>query len=101
MSHRRHVYDWPNPFIANVWGNDDCKHLPLPSTIDYLLIDLTQIGRSNKSLFDGLTEAGGPFQTIYRDDVVIVAKRVGTDPTVDVQPQQDSCQALESRHPAG
>ena len=101
MSHRHHVYDWPNPFVPNVWGNDNCKHLPAPSTIDYLVIDLSQVGQSNQELFDDLTKAGGPFQTIYRDNVVIVAKRVGIDPTVDVQPQSDSCQQLESRHAAG
>ncbi len=101
MSHRRHIYDWPNPFVPNVWGNDNCRRLPDPRTIDYLVLDLTQIGPSNQTLFDGLTAVGGPFETVFEDANVIVAKRVGTDPAVDEQPQSSSCRTLEQRYAAG
>jgi hypothetical protein len=101
LSHRREVYDWPNPFWASVWGNDDCGHLPDPTTVDYVALDLTQIGANNQRLFEDMVKVGGPFQPVYEDDNVIVAKRVGTSAEVDVQPQADSCRVLESRRNAG
>jgi uncharacterized membrane protein len=98
LSHRREVYDWPNPFWASVWGNDDCYRLPDPTTVDWVVLDLSQVGANNQALFDAMTAPGGPFETIYRDDVVIVLHRTGTTPEVDVQPQRDSCRELELRH---
>ena len=98
LSHRRHIYDWPNPFWAAVWGNDDCAHLPDPTTIDYVILDKTQIGANNQALYDHMIEVGGPFEPVFEDDNVVVLKRVGTSPEVDVQPQQDSCQRLALQH---
>jgi uncharacterized membrane protein len=100
LAHRREVYDWPNPFWAAVWGNDDCAHLPDPTTVDYVVLDLTQIGANNQQLFDDMTKDGGPFSTVFRDDNVVVLKRTGTSPEVDVQPQRDSCQRLADQRAA-
>jgi len=100
LSHRREVYDWPNPFWAAVWGNDDCAHLPDPTTVDYVVLDLTQVGENNQALFDAMTAADGPFDTVFRDDNVIVLKRTGTTAAVDVQPQRDSCQRLADQQTA-
>lgn len=101
LSHRREVYDWPNPFWASVWGNDDCAHLPDPVTVDYIVLDLSQIGSNNQSLFENMIKSGGPFEAVFRDENVIVAKRVGTSPEVDVQPQASSCQILADRYASG
>lgn len=101
LSHREHIYDWPNPFWASVWGNDDCAHLPDPTTIDYVVLDLTQIGANNQTLFDNMLKDGGPFEVVFEDENVVVAKRVGTSPEVDVQPQANSCQQLAGRHGSG
>ena len=101
LSHRRQIYDWPNPFWASVWGNDDCAHLPDPTTIDYVAIDLSQVGASNQTLFDNMIKPGGPFDVVFEDANVIVAKRVGTTPEVDVRPQASSCQQLADRHGSG
>ncbi|MDO8363837.1 MAG: DUF2079 domain-containing protein [Actinomycetota bacterium] len=102
ISHRLHIYDWPNPFWASVWGNDDCAHIPDPTTVDYIALDLSQIGEGrNRTLFENMVKVGGPFEPVYMDDNVIVAKRVGTSPEVDVRPQQDSCQELALRHGSG
>ena len=67
LSHRREVYDWPNPFWAAVWGNDDCAHLPDPTTVDYVVLDLTQVGENNQALFDAMTVA---LKTLDRHFVV-------------------------------
>jgi uncharacterized membrane protein len=100
LSHRREVYDWPNPFWAAVWGNDDCARLPDPRTVDYVILDLTQVGANNQTLFDAMTVADGPFETTFRDDNVIVLHRTGSTPEVDVLPQRDSCQQLAAQRAA-
>jgi len=98
LSHRHRVYDWPNPFSAAVWGNDDCAHLPDPRTVEYVVLDKTQIGANNQAIYDAMRVADGPFEPVFEDDNAVVLKRVGSSPAVDVQPQQDSCQQLALRH---
>ena len=101
LSHRYEVYDWPNPFWASVWGNDDCDHLPDPRTIEYVILDRMQVGNNNLVLLEAMIEPGGPFEVIFQDETVIVAKRVGTSVAVDVRTQANSCQVLAIRHVAG
>ena len=98
LSHRTEIYDWPNPFTPAVWGNDDCDHLPDPRTIDYVILDRSQIGTGNQQLFEAMMKPDGPFKAVFQDDNVVVAHRVGTSDEVDVRPQASSCQALELRH---
>ena len=99
LSQRREVYDWPNPFWASVWGNDDCDHLPDPRVVEYVVLDLIQIGGNNQMLFDNMRKAGGPFEVVFEDENVVVMHRVGTSAEVDVQPQAESCAILASRYP--
>ena len=101
LAHREQLFDWPNPFTPHYWGNDTCDNLPDPTVVDYLVLDKGQIGAENQTLFDDMVKEGGPFDVVFQDDTVIVAKRVGTSPEVDVQPQRDSCLQLELRHGAG
>ena len=35
--------------------------------------------------------AGGPFQVLFDQSDIVVAKRVGTSPAVDVTPQDTAC----------
>lgn len=100
LSHRREIYDWPNPFWASVWGNDDCDHLPDPTTIDYVILDRMQIGANNMTLYNAMVKENGPFRIVFQDDSVVVAERVGTSAEVDVRPQEDSCRILALRHGA-
>ena len=95
------MYDWPNPFIPAVWGNGICDRLPDPRTVDYVAIDRTQIGKNNQALFDAMFVNDGPFVAVFADENVVVGKRVGTSPEVDVQPQASSCRALVARQNAG
>ncbi len=91
LAHRREVYDWPNPFVAYVWGNGNCDRLPAPTTVEYVALDISSIGPSNQQLFDEMFAEGGPFEPVYEDLNVIVGKRVGASRQVDVLPQQGSC----------
>ncbi|MGH2475109.1 MAG: DUF2079 domain-containing protein, partial [Candidatus Limnocylindrales bacterium] len=76
LAHREEIYDWPNPFEAAYWGNDDRDPLPAPSTIDYLVIDRQQVGPDRQTLFADLID-GNPFEIVFDRDDVVVAKRVG------------------------
>ena len=99
LAHRRHAYDWPNPFMVSVWGNDDCDRLPDPATVDWVVLDLTQIGTTNYDLYDAMIAEGGPFRIEYETTSVVVLRRVGTSVAVDVAPQEASCSLLDLRHP--
>jgi uncharacterized membrane protein len=99
LTHRRHAYDWPNPFLVSVWGNDDCDRLPDPATIEYVVLDKTQIGVGNFDLFDAMIVEGGPFEVIYESTSVVVLRRTGTSVAVDVAPQEASCSLLDLRYP--
>ena len=75
LAHREEIYNWPNPFEAAYWGNDDRYRLPDPSTIDYLVVDRQQVGQDHQTLFADLVD-GDPFKIVFDRDDVVVAKRV-------------------------
>jgi uncharacterized membrane protein len=75
LAHREHIYDWPNPFEAAYWGNDDRYRLPRQSTIDYLVIDRQQVGANQQARFADLVD-GDPFKIVFDRDDVVVARRV-------------------------
>ena len=82
--------------VPSYWGNDDCYHLPDPSTIDYIVLDRTQVGPAQQALFDGLIAAGGPFEVLFDVDDVLVAKRAETSPATAGDRQQILADRLDS-----
>jgi uncharacterized membrane protein len=75
LSHREQIYDWPNPWVPSYWGNDDGYRLPDPSTIDYIVLDRTQVGPAQQALVAGFIAPGGPYEVLLDADDVLVAKR--------------------------
>ena len=75
LSHREQIYDWPNPWVPFYWGNDDGFRLPDPSTIDYIVLDRTQIGEGQQALVAGLVAPDGPYEVLFDTDDVLVGKR--------------------------
>ena len=78
LSHREQIYDWPNPWVPSYWGNDDGARLPDPATIEYLVLDMTQVGDAQRELVDrllGPDRQGGEFDVIYDEQDVVVARR--------------------------
>ena len=76
LSHREQIYDWPNPFVAAYWGNDDEYRLPDPSTIEYLVVDRHHVGPAQQELFADLID-GDPYEVLFdQDDVVVAAGRL-------------------------
>ncbi len=106
LSHRKYIYDWPNPWEPAYWGNDlddatdkdpnVVHHWPAPhdpNTVDYLVIDRTQIGEQQQQLIarlignpgalsgdSNLIEQRPEFTIIFEQDGVVVAKRVRPGP---------------------
>jgi uncharacterized membrane protein len=95
LAHREQAYDWPNPFVPAYWGNDDCVKLPSPTTIDYVVLDRFAIGEGQLAMVDRMFAPGGPYEVLLDVDNIVVGKRVGEDPLVDVEPQAAACSALE------
>jgi uncharacterized membrane protein len=78
LSHRTQIYDWPNPWVAAYWGNDDGFRLPDPSTIDYIVLDRQQVGAAQKSLVASLISPNGQYDVLLDKDDILVARRRGT-----------------------
>jgi uncharacterized membrane protein len=75
LSHREQIYDWPNPWVPSYWGNDDRYRLPDPSSIDYIVLDRTQVGEAQQALVAGLIAPDGPYEVLLDSDDVLVGKR--------------------------
>jgi uncharacterized membrane protein len=95
LAHRTQAYDWPNPFVPAYWGNDDCKKLPSPSIVDYVVLDRFAVGEAQKAMVQQMFAPGGPFRVLLDADNIVVGERVGVDPLVDEAPQKAACDALE------
>jgi uncharacterized membrane protein len=75
LSHREQIYDWPNPWVPTYWGNDDGYRLPDPATIQYIVLDLQEVGEAQKALVAGFIAPDGPYQVLFNKDDVLVGRR--------------------------
>jgi len=75
LSHRVHIYEWPNPFHSANWGIDD-KHPDPTSNVDYLVLD-TGLNADSAPILQGRLAQGGGFRVIYHEGPYLVAQRVG------------------------
>jgi uncharacterized membrane protein len=92
LSQRQEVYDWPNPFRPGYWGDlTTCANLPSPTTVDYLVVDRSGVGAVDQPMLEQMLVPGGAFDVLLDADNVVVARRVGTDPAVDLAPQLAAC----------
>lgn len=74
LTHRREIYDWPNPWIGTNWGlrNDD---LPDPDAVDWVVVDRHLLGPADAALLDRLLDAE-EFGLMFDRDGVVVARRL-------------------------
>jgi uncharacterized membrane protein len=73
LTHRRLIYEFPNPFRTANWGFQD-KNPDNPDDVDFLVID-TGLTGSDKSLYQRLIGPEGDFELIFSDHGIEVAKR--------------------------
>lgn len=72
LTHRRHAYEWPNPWIVTNWGLDG-ENPPDPGTVDYIVLD-TDLAQE-PDLLARLTGPTGAFRVIYDEPGVVLAER--------------------------
>jgi uncharacterized membrane protein len=73
LTHRYHIYDWPNPFQMSYWGLD--RNPDPPSNVDYLVLD-TGVNTGTAALLNTLIGPGGQFSVVFEDNGILVAHRV-------------------------
>jgi uncharacterized membrane protein len=72
LTHRRLVYEYPNPWVVSYWGIDNRKP-PDPSKVDWLLLD-TALNGDQAKLFKALT--AGEFEVVFHRQDIVLARRV-------------------------
>ena len=77
LTHRTHIYEWPNPWIVVNWGIHG-ERPPKPTDVNYIVLDLT-LNTEQRGVLDSLL-ADGEFKEIFHRDDYIVAKRVKKPP---------------------
>jgi hypothetical protein len=75
LTHRVHIFEWPNPFKTANWGIGDRDPLPA-SDVSYLVLD-TNLNADTRPLLDRLLGPGGSFRVVWQRQTIIVARRVG------------------------
>jgi uncharacterized membrane protein len=78
LTHRRRVYDWPNPWVATNWGLHN-EGTPDPEVVEWLVIDRGLAGPAVEIL-DRLLD-DGEFEAVFESDDIVVARRAGSGPS--------------------
>jgi hypothetical protein len=73
LTHRVHVYEFPNPWVAANWGLRG-EHLPDPATIDYLVVDTSRLG-AQRGLYERLVGPDREFRVVFAKDEIVAARR--------------------------
>lgn len=73
LTHRRRIYEFPNPFRPRNWGVRD-ENYPPPTAADWLVVDRHLLGDEDEELFESLLDSG-LFRVVSDRDDVVVARR--------------------------
>ena len=72
LTHRRHIYTFPNPWAASNWGTG-VEPPPDPSFIDWLVIDRSTLGELTDDFERILAEER--WEIVFERDSIVVARR--------------------------
>jgi len=73
LTHRRLIYEFPNPFRPANWGVGD-ENPGDPGEVDYLVVDKLLTG-NDTGMYGQLVSDQGPFRVIYSEQDIEVARR--------------------------
>jgi uncharacterized membrane protein len=76
LSHRRAIYDFPNPFQWMVYGRNEADAAS-PDAADWIIVQPELLGDKYRPVFDRLVSVNGGFEVVFEEDGVVVAKRSG------------------------
>ena len=74
LTHRKLVYEWPNPFVRANYGLDELTPKPDPSIVDYLVLD-EGLNPEQAPLVRQLLSSG-TFEIVFERDQALLARRV-------------------------
>jgi uncharacterized membrane protein len=74
LSHRRSIYDFPNPFQWMVYGRSE-SDAASSDAADWIIVQPELLGEKYRRVFDRLVEPGGGFKVVFDEDGVVVARR--------------------------
>ncbi len=73
LTHRVHIYEFPNPFVVANWGING-EDPPNKNNTDVLFLDVALNG-DKQALFDELTGPTGEFKIVFNQGGIVVARR--------------------------
>jgi len=73
LTHRTHIYEFPNPFVVANWGIRG-EHPPDPDSVDVLVLD-TELNGTEDDLYRKLTASNAEFRIVFDEDGIVVAER--------------------------
>jgi uncharacterized membrane protein len=75
LTHRRSVYDFPNPFAWMVFGRSEADAAS-PSDVNWVVVAPDSLSEKHRTVFDSLIASGGGFEVVFDRDGVVVARRL-------------------------
>jgi uncharacterized membrane protein len=78
LSHRRGVYDFPNPFTWMIYGASEADAAQ-PTDADWVLVQPELLSAKHRAVFDELI-ADDQFDTVFDENGVVVLKRADVQP---------------------
>ena len=75
LTHRREIYEWPNPWQRANYGVGPVDPVVYPERIEYLVLD-RNLNPDQRPLFEQLTAPGGEFRIIFDREGAVVARRI-------------------------
>jgi len=73
LTHRVHVYEFPNPWVTANWGLHG-ENPPDPATVDYLVVDTQRLGEQRR-LYERLVGPGKEFRVVFAKDGIVASRR--------------------------
>jgi uncharacterized membrane protein len=73
LSHRRHAYDFPNPFEWMIYGKSEAD-LPNPADADWIVLQPALLSKNHRAIFESLVDSD-TFSIVFQQDGVVVAQR--------------------------
>jgi hypothetical protein len=74
LTHREHIYMFPNPFRTSYWGvKDESPHDP--ATVQWLVLDRPLLGTDDVATLEAAL-ATGEWEIVYEEQAIVVAHRI-------------------------
>ncbi len=73
LSHRRFIYEFPNPFKCSYWGAH-CENTHDPATIEYVILDKSVIPTDWREIVTSITSQN--YEKLYETSNILLLKKI-------------------------